>query len=70
MSEYDHWLHCQGGCYDAALCCHKCGEELCEHGVCPCCVGCAICDGEEEIGPASKKPSVAFAAENESRKAG
>ena len=68
MSNHDHWLESQGGCYDQVPSCQKCGYELCEHGLCRYCAGCAPCDVEDEA--VSKKPPLSIPAQAAQRKLG
>ncbi len=60
MSNYDQWLERQAGCYDREPSCPKCGYDLCEHGVCASCFGCALCDADEQPEqPTRKRPQPA-----------
>jgi hypothetical protein len=70
MSNHDHWLERQGGCYDQIPSCRECGYELCEHGLCRYCAGCAPCDAEEEAERISKKPAAAVPSRTDKRIAG
>ena len=70
MSNHDHWLEFQGGCYDRVPSCQECGYELCEHGLCRHCTGCAPCDAEEEAAHLNRKPPQSIPAPAKQRKIG
>ncbi len=70
MSNHDRWLEFQGGCYDQVPSCAKCGYELCEHSVCLYCVGCALCDAQDEAEQHSRKPPASIPARGQQRKTG
>jgi hypothetical protein len=70
MSNHEHWLEFQGGCYGESPCCDECGYELCEHAICRHCIGCANCDADEETEQLTRKPSISVPARTQQRKTG
>ena len=70
MSNHDHWLEHQGGCYDQIPSCQKCGYELCEHGLCRYCAGCSPCEAEDEAEHVNRKLPQSIPAQAAQRKTG